>query len=232
MASILEKIPKSRKNCPSIKKLSASFTTKTSERQKTNIINHITNCFFCAREFQFILYILRYEKKINNELYGLLDKKNKIYSIKKTNKISYPKYRKRQKYFHPLLKRKYAFFLLGAAIFILAFIIIQNLNNGEYRTNDFEALRLIEPLDKKFSKPSLLFKWNEYEGSKYYVLDLFDESLLPIWKSKKISKNFISLPKKVVDSLEENKNYYWMVTAFFPNGKKAESNIGGFILID
>jgi len=232
MASVLKKIPISRKNCPSLKKLKTFFIPKTSEKLKTNIIDHVTNCYFCAQEFQLIFYILRYEKKLNKELFGLLYPKNEMHSIKRTIKKSVSKSVKTQKYFQPFLSWKYAYLLFGTAILILTLTILQNSNNGEYRTIDFKQIHLIEPLNEKHSKSSLLFKWNEFKGSYYYVLDLFDETLLPIWRSKKIFKNFTSLPKEIVESLDKNKNYYWMITAFSPNGKKVESNIEGFKLID
>jgi len=232
MASLLKKIPISRKNCPSLKKLKTSFTPKTSEKQKTNIIDHVTNCYFCAQEFQLIFYILRYEKKLNKEFYGLLYPKNEIRGIKRTNKKSFSKSVKTQKYSQPFFNWKYVYLLFGTAILILTLSILKNANNGEYRTIDFKRIHLVEPLNEKYSKSSLLFKWDEFKGSNYYVLDLFDETLLPIWRSKKIFKDFISLPKGVVENLDKNKNYYWMITAFLPNGKKVESNIEGFKLID
>ncbi len=232
ISSFLNKIPISRKDCPSLKKLKTSFSPETSEKQKTNIIDHVTNCYFCAQEFQLIFYILRCEKKINNELFGLLHPKNATCSAKRDIKKSVSKSAKTKKYFQPFFNLKYAYILFGTAVLILTFAVLKNTNNGEYRTIDFKRIHLVEPLNKKLSKSSLLFKWNEYKDSNYYVLDLFDETLLPIWRSKKIFKDFIFLPKEIVKSLDKNKNYYWMITAFLPNGKKVESNIEGFKLIN
>lgn len=232
ISSFINKIPISRNNCPSLKKLKAFFSPKTSEKTKTNIIDHVTNCYFCAQEFQLIFYILRYEKKLNKELFGLLHPRNEIRGTKRIIKKIISKSAKTQKYFQLFFNWKYAFLFFGTAILILALTILKNSNNGEYRTIDFELIHLIEPLNEKHSRSSLLFKWNEFKDSDYYVLDLFDETLLPIWRSRKIFKDFISLPNEVVDGLDKNKNYYWMITAFLPNGKKVESNIEGFKLID
>ena len=59
-AYILDKIPKSRKNCPSTNKIIKAFKSKYSEKEKTKIVDHITNCCFCIHEFDFILQYLRY----------------------------------------------------------------------------------------------------------------------------------------------------------------------------
>ncbi len=232
IASFFKKIPISRKNCPSLKKLKAFFTLKTSEKQKINIIDHVTNCYFCAQEFQLIFSILKYKKKLNEELYGILNPKNDIYGIKRTTKKSISKLVKIKKYFKLFFNWKYAYLLFGTAILVLALTILKNENNGEYRTIDFKRIHLVEPLNEKHSKSLLMFKWKELKGSNYYILDLFDETLLPIWKSNKIFKNFISFPQEVIKKLDKNKNYYWMITAFLHNGKKIESNIGRFELID
>ncbi|MHA1940713.1 MAG: hypothetical protein ACW97P_03180 [Candidatus Hodarchaeales archaeon] len=231
-AYILENTLISRKNCPSFKKLISFFTSTTSKKQKINIVDHVTNCYFCLQEFQFIFHLLRFERKLNKDLYKLLfAKKSKSYT-KKTAQKSILKPEKQKKFLQFLLKWKYASLLLGVLILISTLIIFQNLKNKEYRTIDFKQINLIEPLNEKYSKSSLLFKWKEFKNSNYYVLELFDESLLPVWKSEKIFKDFVSPPKEIIEKLDENKTYYWMITALLHNGEKVESNMEKFIVID
>jgi hypothetical protein len=210
-AYILENTLISRKNCPSFKKLISFFTSTTSKKQKINIVDHVT---------------------LNKDLYKLLfAKKSKSYT-KKTAQKSILKPEKQKKFLQFLLKWKYASLLLGVLILISTLIIFQNLKNKEYRTIDFKQINLIEPLNEKYSKSSLLFKWKEFKNSNYYVLELFDESLLPVWKSEKIFKDFVSPPKEIIEKLDENKTYYWMITALLHNGEKVESNMEKFIVID
>ena len=231
-AYISENTPISRKNCPSFKKLISSFTSTTSKKHKINIVNHVTNCYFCFQEFQFIFYILRFERKLNKDLHKLLFTKKSQSYTKKTAQKSIFKPEKQKKFLQFLLKWKYVYLLLGVIILISTLIIFQNLKNKEYRTIDFRQINLIEPLNERYSKSSLLFKWKEFKNSNYYILELFDESLLPVWKSEKIFKDFISLPNEIIEKLDENKTYYWMITAFLHNGKKVESNMEKFIVID
>ena len=58
---VMENIPESRKNCPPSKEIINFFRAKLSEKQKTNIIDHITHCYYCAQEFEFILQTLRHK---------------------------------------------------------------------------------------------------------------------------------------------------------------------------
>lgn len=222
----------SRKNCPSIKKFINFFKSKMSEKQKTKIIDHVTNCYFCAQEFEFIFQILRYVLKLNEEIASVLRSKNDRKTIKKVAKSNISNQRKKQKIFFPMLSWKYTSLIIGTAIIISALIILYNSGKKEYRGINHNQLYLIEPVDGKYSKSLLLFKWNKFKGSDYYILELFDETLFPIWKSNKIFKNHIILPNEIAKSLNENKTYFWIATAFLPNGRKIESEIGEFTLSD
>ena len=196
------------------------------------IIDHMTNCHFCAQEFQFILCIFRFEKKLNEELCRHLLSQKKMPQIKRIVKQNYKKSFQKQMILQSFFSWKYAIPLFGVAIIIFALSLFQNFRYKEYRTIDTKGIQLIEPINIKYSKSSLVFEWKDYKGSNYYLFELFDKTLLSVWKSKKIFKNFVLLPDEVVKNLDINKKYYWMITAFLPSGKKVESNIAEFILID
>ena len=225
-------IPMSRNHCPSFNKLISFLTSKTSDKQETKIIDHLTNCHFCAQEFQFIIFVYRFERKLNEELYkSLQSKKEKSFLRGNTKKNDMKSFLK-QKIVPPFSSWKYAIPILGITITILTLNIIQNYRSKEYRIIDTKRIQLIEPINIKYSKSSLIFKWNEYKGSNYYQFELFDETLLSVWKSDKIFRNFIILPYETIKDLNIKKKYYWMITAFLPSGEKVESEMAEFILID
>jgi len=229
-ADIMENIPHSRKSCPPSKEIISFFKSKTSEKQRSRIIDHITKCSSCAQEFEFMLQTRREEGKLIEGIGKLLQSKENIAAIKKRvgKKINYLS-EGRQPLF-PRLSWKYAFILAGVTIIISTFFVFQNIGKREYRGPDLSQVRLIEPINGRYSKSFLEFKWNEFKDSQYYILELFDESLFQTWKSNKISKSKATLPAEVAKSLNINKTYFWMVTAFLPDGKKIESEIVEFIL--
>lgn len=231
-AHIEVNIPHSRKRCPPSKKIISFFKSKTSERQKSRLIDHITKCSSCAQEFEFILQIHREKKKLINEIGKLLQSRENIAAIKKRegNKITYIS--KKRKLFFPRLSSKYILPLVGVAIIISTSLVFQNLRKKEYRGPDYSQVRLIEPINGKYSKSLLVFKWNKFKNSEFYIIELFDESLYQLWKSNKISKNQAILPAEIAKKLNINKTYFWMVTAFLSDGRKIESEIEEFILID
>jgi len=231
-AHIMENIPHSQKSCPPSNEIISFFKSKTSEKQKSRIIEHITKCSSCAQEFEFMLQTRREEGKLIGGIGKLLQSKENITAIKKRagKKINHTN--ERRKSFLPRLSWKYALPLAGVAIIISAFLFFQNLGKREYRGPDLSKIRLIEPISGKYSKSLLVFKWNESKDSEYYILELFDETLFQIWKSDKITKNQTILPAELAKSLNTNKTYFWMVTAFLPDGKKIESEIEEFTLTE
>jgi len=231
-ASISDKIPISRKNCPPLRKIISFFKKRTSEKQKTKLIDHVTNCYFCAREFQLILNILRNEKKFKSELETLLFPKNSNLSMNTQIKGRTFRLREKEKPLILIFNWRYLFLFIGTVIIILSVIFFKNQTNKEIRGIDSQRIHLLEPLNGKYSKSQLVFKWNEFKGSNYYVLEIFDETLLLIWKSNKIITNSNFLPDKIVQNLKTNKTYFWMVTAFLPNGRKIESNLQKFIFLE
>ena len=231
-AYISKKIPISRKNCPPLRKIIFFFNKRTSEKQKTKLLAHITNCYFCAREFQLILNILRNEKKLKSELETLLFPKISNLSIIKPIKEKSFKIQEKEKPLILIFNWKYLCLFIGTVTIVLSVVFFKNQINKEIRGIDSQQIHLLEPLNGEHSKSQLMFKWNEFKGSNYYLLEIFDDSLFPVWKSNKIISSFSFLPDKIVQNLRCNKAYFWMVTAFLPNGNKVESNLQKFILLE
>lgn len=236
---IRQKSPSSRKNCPPLKKIINFFNSKSLEKQKFKIIDHITTCSYCLQEFEFILQTLRYKLKINEEISDFLNTEKVISTIRKKSDILVSDLKKRQSPFFPKLSWKYGSLLLGgvaaAIILIIIFFkpdIIRIPVKNQQRSETITQIKLIEPIGAKYSTSSLSFKWRKLNDSDYYILELFDESLIPVWKSEKILKNHYTLPKNAIKNLDENKVYFWMVTAFLSNGKKIESTLEEFTLLN
>ncbi|MFW6173478.1 MAG: hypothetical protein ACOC5T_07030 [Elusimicrobiota bacterium] len=232
-AHIMESIPIYRKNCPPSNKIIDLFRSKLSEKQKSKIIDHISCCCFCSKEFEFILETLRARNKFTNQIGELLlSKKEKLVLKEKSKKIN-DQPRSGQISIFTKISWKYAplfavMILVISAFF--AYLFFHKNQKKEYRGESITAIQLIEPRKGKNQKPSLEFRWKEIQGADYYILELFDETLFPIWKSKKITDNHTLLPKKIIDNLAPGKLYFWMLTVYYPDGNKIESRIESFVL--
>lgn len=228
----MEQVPLSQKACPNAKELVNFFRAKLSKKRVDKIVDHITNCRCCAQEFECILSISREEKKFVEEIGKIVQFETDGAALKKRfDKIHMTK----KKFIKPIFLKlmwKYAFIFFGVAIFLSVFIIFKSTEKIEYRGENPYKLYLIEPKDSQYAKLPLLFKWNKVKDSNYYVLELFDETLYPVWKSDNIFENNIFLPKEIANNMIKNKVYFWMVTACLFDGKKVESEMGQFKLVD
>jgi hypothetical protein len=226
------RIPQSRKDCPPAKEIINFFRSKLSEHRKIKLIDHITNCRYCTQEFEFILQTLREQEKLSEEIGKLFRPKNTRTEIEKSVKKDAPRSTKKRWIFFPFLSWKYVLPIFMAAIIILALIIFRKPEKTEFREEHLPQISLIEPVNGKYFKRLSVFNWTEIKNSAYYILEIFDESLYPVWESNKISKNHYTLPGETARKLIKNKTYFWMVTVYFSDGRKVESPLEEFIPID
>lgn len=220
-ADIKDEIPKTRKFCPSPKEMLHLFRSRKSENKKAKIVDHITNCYYCSQEFEFIIEALRYEKKLNNIAEEFTAKKGKNPALKYS--ISHSFFSRFKWGYSTLIASCVLVFSLTAI-----FIVFKKVESSKYRGTFINQIELIKPRKKMLTQSTMAFEWEAVRGADYYVLEIFDETLYPIWTSEKIIVNSIILPRETSYRLESNKSYYWMVTAFLQSGIKKESMLKEF----
>ncbi|MFC2165225.1 hypothetical protein ACFLT2_09545 [Acidobacteriota bacterium] len=215
-AYIAEKTPQKRDDCPSPESIFSLFQPNTAEDIRNETLTHVLECSHCIKDFQFILSTQREEMKFFSDIEVALKPAKK--ELKK---------RKESKSFLLRLSWKYAVFLFGAAIVVVLFVL--NIpDKNVYRGTNHKSIRLISPLDQHDLKSSLSFEWETVENSDYFILEIFDESLYPIWKSDKIRGNRLKLPSHILAKFDVSSVYYWTVTAFMPNDRILESKLQKF----
>jgi hypothetical protein len=216
LSNINANIPKSRKQCPSPRKLLRVFRGKKSKKTKARLIDHISHCCHCAHEFGFILKAIRFERDMNQVAEKYMDaKKIKIFPSR--------------------LSWRFASNLVGFSIICISIgiLMISGIyDDAKYRESAISGIRIIQLQEKRIARSSLSFRWERLGDPEYYVYELYDETLYQIWQSKKIFENNVILPQNIVSRLEKNKPYYWMITAFFSNGRNIESQLRDFFLIE
>jgi hypothetical protein len=218
-AYLAEKTPQKKKDCPSPESIFSLFQPSTSDSKRNEILTHVLKCNHCTKDLQFILSTHREEKKFTHDIEEVLE------SAKESNKKD-----NGSKSFFFSLSWKYAYFLIGAMI--IAVLIVLNIPTEHvYRGTNHQSIRLISPLNKHHSKSDLLFKWEMVKNADYFILEIFNDSLYPIWKSEKTTINRINLPSDALEKLSPNKEYYWVVTAYIANDRIVESQLQKFGLV-
>jgi hypothetical protein len=223
-SSIQGKIPQSRSGCPPIEIISRLFLETASESEKAKVIDHITTCSLCHEEFELFLNIRREEGRLIEGLKESLQPKRK-YVRRIRDLFSKSRQRLSWKYVSvPLL----AALSLMIVYFAARSIIIKS--EQEDRGRSLGPIRLISPEHDVVNHAPLVFKWEELKPADYVIIEIFDESLLLVWKSQKIHDHLYELPLDAKERIKMDKHYFWMVTAVMPDGSKIESSLKEFVI--
>jgi hypothetical protein len=204
------------------------FKLKSSRKLKTKIIDHITQCAPCAREFDLILTIKRSAGEMDREIMRLFgaDNKSQESSVRRLKKMAFSR---------PIWK--YAALAIGIVSLSLSVLTLLKTNpdsfiQGQNGRGDLETdVRLVEPVNDEFKKSHLVFTWTDRKGANSYSLELYDESLRLIWKSPNVRETQYHLPPDISQKLEPFHTYFWMITVAMQNGTIIESPLAHFFLV-
>jgi len=214
-----DKAPVSTSKCPSPQDMTALIRSENSKKGSAQIIDHIFECTSCREEFEFALETIREEKKFIHDLSTIVQER---LLVKKT---------KTGQLFPLRLSWLYSLLLI-IGIFMITFLVKNISEERKYRGGDSHTVMLLSPKKKTSPRKQLKFIWRHIQNSDYYILEIFDESLYPIWKSDKITANHAVIPETIANKLKEQKTHFWMVTAFLADGKTIESRLQNFKISD
>lgn len=216
---VVLKTRSSRDTCPSSKAIVDSFKPSTSIRKKKKIVDHITGCALCKEEF-FLFLELQASNSISiNHLSG------PILTGTSTDKANAKLSPRR-------LLWRYAYYLFSILLLLSSiFLLMQQKEHVDNQRSIKSVIVLVYPNSSHTYQSPLLFRWRRLPSYQHYILDLFDENLLPIWTSKKIHDVQVQLPSEILYKLNLNESYYWMITGFADSIKKGESRLARFILV-
>lgn len=203
-----------KKDCPSPEEIWGLFAGQGSARRKAKLVDHITSCSFCFQEFDAFLEMSRAQGRL------IYDVQSRFVERPRTAPF-------------PLVWR-YVTALLAFIVILAAALLTTKwsglLERAEERGRLSGQIRLLAPSQRPAPRLPLFFKWEAIPGAEYYVIEIFDDSLLPFWKSPQLTGVGYELPMSVKGKLEKGKTYFWMLTAFSRDGAKAESSLEEFRL--
>jgi hypothetical protein len=229
---IQSRIPTSREACPSAESVFSVFDKTVSPEDKDRIIDHITGCCYCLQEFELFLDFYRQEEKavgdfadhVQRQRTGSVapSKRARIWGIFSGSRIKV----------HPMW-RWTAASLVAFALIVLSTIGIRSFfkaPQGEERGRLPGQVRLIYPVHGEKIKMPLVFRWEGTARAEYFDLEIFDASLLPLWKSPPLEGLQYQLPPEAAYIIQKNEVCFWMITAWLIDGTKRESLLEEFTI--
>jgi hypothetical protein len=197
--------------CPPVEGLRKAFETATPRRVKGEIVDHISDCPDCAREFEFI----REARPMEKELAALIHKLARL--------------RRPPVLFLPRPLRSYAIGVLMIAVVITGVVVHKHDRaRDEGRSRSTSIPESLAPAGHIAAPPPLIFRWKPVIRAVSYVVEVYDDALQPVWESPPVSTTAAILPDPIRASLSGDKNYYWLVLAFDSEGKIGESTFEAF----
>lgn len=229
---IRRRIPSSREGCPPAENIFSVFDKSKSPADKEKIIDHVTGCSYCLQEFELLQGFLREEEKAVEDIASYLRAKDGSTRIPgKRPKIL-------EILLGPRVQARPLWRLAAASLFavIITGLFLIGIKSFFRTPEDKERGRLpgqvhlISPVRGQKVETPLVFRWEGTPSAEYYQLEIFDESLLPLWKSSRIEEVYYELSPQAAGIIKENKAYFWTITAWFIDGTKRESPLEEFTL--
>lgn len=200
-------------DCPDPENLVRAARLELPLKERLDVIEHIDTCRSCAQEFQTIIAILKKEKEFLNRI------------GKETGEIE----EKRRPWFirpRPVwAAASAAFLLLAAAVFFLFLNRSEPLN----LRSGGNAVQVHAPVTS-MRQSKLRFVWEPSKGAQYYRISVFGDDLQPLWESRQIYTTEWTPGPEPKSRMQSGRTYFWMVTAYSPDGRTAESDLIRFSL--
>lgn len=220
LASAASQQPLNRKRCPSLETIAGSFEPRASKRTKKLIVDHLSKCSCCREEFRFYHDL----QQLHRTLHQSEGEGSFIDSLDIPSEAGHPNTR-------PLWS--YASILLGLALISSVLLLFfQSTDISVIQRNQSTVVLLTYPLSSHDISEELTFRWKELPSAKEYVLELFDESLLPLWTSPRIQSLQFRLPPELNQKIAAGRRYYWMITAYSGPVKTGESKLTQFVVLN
>ena len=201
-----------RRFCPSPEVLADSFEPGASTRKKKRIIDHLPECPACREEFHLFFDLQRIP-------YDALPSEA-TRQVTGTTKARRP----------PVLPIwRYAAIVMGTCLILSAIILlIRNADLSEVERTGAAGISLVYPTTFHIGTKELVFRWEGFSPSQYYIVELFDEALLPVWVSPPIRDVQARPPSDKIRGMTTGTIYFWMVTAYSEATKTGESRLARF----
>jgi hypothetical protein len=180
----------------------------------------VTICPHCIKELKFLLEIFSHEKRITEDIKKLIN----------ANLIKTKERKEKFRFFSSRIFWKYAAVATSILLIFLTVTVLDVFKKQKFRDDRTTQIRLIEPVNEHKKKSDILFKWEYKSDSEFFILEIFNESLIPFWESEKIRETCLKLPDKITLRLKKDEVYFWMITAYSPEGRKIESRLEKFIV--
>jgi hypothetical protein len=215
------------KRCPSIGEIFSFFRLRTRRRRKFRILRHIAICHRCRKEFEWMHGLDRRAARLGLEIEALGRVETQSGRAGREEKFRRG----------PKPAQKFAFAGFGIAALILGIVLLKpgtRLSSNRpsiYRETGQPQIYAVYPwLRASLPKSELHFKWRSSFPCEYFLVELFDEALILVWKSPQSAESTAKIPISILRALKVGRPYYWSITGIVEGTAVTESPLFSFRL--
>jgi hypothetical protein len=212
---VRSRTPATREGCPGPEQLLRMLRGEGQEAEKTRVVDHVSQCGECARELDFLLEAVRAETTIIQDL--------------ERQEARASAARRRPFYFRFSWGLASLLVAAAAAGFFFWKTVISP-SPETYRATSPSKMELIGPRQVQPDASSLVFRWKPVKDADFYIVEVFDEALTPLWKSDEVPQSQAIPSAGLKAKLAPGRTYFWMVTAHFPEKETTASPLQEFRL--
>jgi hypothetical protein len=207
---------RSRKRCPTTSEMATSFGPSAPGHLKKKVIDHIASCPACREEFMILLERERQEDA-------------PLPSARSGHKDEAPATAEIHRGAGRVPLWRLAGVVIGLGLIVSSLLVVKRQwELASAMRSARPGITLLAPKTGQVLSGPFVFRWNSRLQADSYILEIFDEDMLPFWTSGKIPACAAEIPAEIVPLLVKGKCYYWTVTGFSGRDKMGESAFGRF----
>jgi hypothetical protein len=215
--------------CPDNSHFLRLFSTKSSEKEKEILIDHILRCRKCKKKFEALKELKALETSDTDSLEFNLSRKEASDLIRHAEVMSdqYPNRNVRSQGFRFRIPKS---IIIGLFIVLISAVVLYFSleHRSAIRTSNPFGLKLLTPKTEVTKAPKR-FKWTQVENADRYALTIIDEDMNTLYpphgSEGKISTSLFEVPDSIRSQLIPQITYVWTIEAFdeFNNFLTSES---------
>jgi hypothetical protein len=212
--------PVRREDCPSPDEIGATFLPETDEDAKLRVVDHLSTCLSCARDFEAARQLHRGHARIA----PMLPDRWEIDEAKPANVVAFPT-AKRTSGLRTAFKPTFALAAAAglAIVFVAGAFLSHLLGSGK------EALVAIAPVGRATSA-RLELSWEPLADASSYDVTMSWPSGKVFYESGRVSATSISVPDTTVAQMKRGQTCLWTLRALDSEGRELARETFSFVV--
>jgi hypothetical protein len=212
--------PVDRERCPSAQEIADSFDPGVSRPKKKRIIDHLSACSYCREEFDLCFRLQTVPEGATQEPAGRKTAGSPGRPSPAVGLGAFPIWRA-------------ASLVLGFGLIIsILLIFFRAREMTDVQRTEGPGVVLVSPMAPQPASLELIFRWKGYPSAQHYILELYDDALLPVWISPPVQDTRLKLPDDIGRKIGPGSSCFWMVTAYAGQDKIGESGLAHFKILE